>query len=221
MLKRHIKLILWGLGSAWIFAVILACSSNKTTTTAIRHPMQAGQIDQNRVPISSTAIESRHGLQPTTLDHEASLLSMDPQGICFNVRVRTIDDGTGAAWTDLRNWEVTLNTQGDNNVSLVSPSVELVPATSEVYNGLVEQEIVVGEKDECTERDGSSCVRWEKRPIVETEMVPGQLNVVTGGGKVCFANQGNVTPQTPGIELRLHRLANTLNFQWEFQSIVQ
>ena len=205
---------------AVLFFTLVACFTNRTVTTTIRHPMQVGQIDQNRVPHSYPSKENQHGLPAGSLDDEASLVRMDAEAVCFDVKLRSMDLGNG--WEDLRNWEVTM-TSGED-IRLAGPTVQQHQPQVQQFNGLIAQEVQTGTWiRECTSRNrDGSCNRWEQRPETQIDYVPGIVTVQTGGGMVCFGNQqGHINTSIAAIALSMTRNGQTRNFEWEFESIVQ
>lgn len=209
--------LLIGLTATTIF--LLGCL-NRTVITTIRHPLQTGQVDPNTVPHTYANQENNYALPPGTLNDEASLVQMDSSAACFDVTLNFIDDGEGQSWTDLRNWEITLDAN-PGDIRIVQPTVELYEPSAQQFQGQAPQEVEVGRSEECVKRDRNDrCTRWENRPIYETQWLPAIITVVTGGGRICFGNGGHVTTNTTSVKLNLHRPGRTVAFEWEFEPIL-
>lgn len=198
------------------------CFVDRTVTTTLPHPMQTGQIQQNRVNHEYARTENNHRIPAGSLTDEATLTRMDAEAICATVQLRAVTDDDGQTWSDLRNWEITLLSAPGETV-LTTPTVEMLPDTAQQFAGRVPQRVQTGTETVCTDRDDESgdCNRSETRPVYQTRWVPGTVTVVSGGGNICFANPGVVSTQTQVVTLRLHRPIRNLNFEWQFQSIVQ
>jgi len=199
--------------------MLLGGCVSRTVVTTIPHPMQTGEIPANRISHQRVNDESHMALPPGTLDNSAEITRMDTEAVCFDTVLNWVDDGDGQTWTDLRNWEITLDLP--NNARMVQPTVQLYEPSAQQYDGRVHQQVQTGVRDVCVGTDPKgACVAWEQRPVYQWQWVPGIVTVVTGGGGICFDNQGYVTPATSEITLNLHRTGRTVSFAWELSSIV-
>lgn len=197
----------------------IGCVS-RTVVTTIPHPMQTGQISQNRIAHEYRNNENNQALPAGTLSDSAEIVRMDAEAVCFDVLLTIVDDGDGQTWTDLRNWEITLDLPGDQR--MVQPNIQLADPVAQQYDGRVRQQVQTGIRKNCLAYDAhtAACVQWEEQPVYEWQWVPGVVTVVSGGGGVCFGNQGFVTTGTSELKLNLHRTGRTIAFEWEFASLV-
>ena len=192
-----------------------ACT--RTVSTTIPHPMTAG-LTANEIPISYAGTERQRGLPPGTLADTGQITQLDATTMCFAVRLSDIDEGRGTTWTALENFTITLDTDtAQNELRVENPTLQNVQPVAQSFNGLNPQRQQTGVRRRCVdENDQGQCREWRQEPIYETVYVPGIVSVVTGGGSICFGNQGFVTPQTSRMELRLERPAYTVTFEWNF-----
>ncbi|NOY92573.1 MAG: hypothetical protein GXP55_15375 [Deltaproteobacteria bacterium] len=199
------------------------CFVDSTVATTIHNPLETGQIDQNVIPHQYPRQERNYALPAGSLNDQATLTRLDAEAVCFQVDLRAITTENGQTWSDLQNWNPTLALSPGETV-LQGPTIQLSPSSAQQYAGRVPIRTQTGSEQVCTRRTGPRnnrrCDRWETRPIYQTRWVPGTVTVVTGGGSICFPNGGQITLATQAIDLRLRRTARSMNFEWDFQSIV-
>ncbi|MEM6960863.1 MAG: hypothetical protein AAF355_01325 [Myxococcota bacterium] len=198
------------------FAILSGCT--RSASTAIRHPMQVGQIEPHQVINPHPSEEQSYLLPAGTLNNSAQLVQLDDQNVCIDLRLQRIDDGNGQMWTPLENWDIELETaEGQRIRQGVAQSMQ--PA-SQQFQGRTPQRVVVGEQEECVRQNKSGrCTRWERRPITEVRWLPGIVTVTSGGGNICFTHGGAVSLKTTGIKLKLERPAIRLFFEWLFTAV--
>ncbi len=205
--------VLLALGGA---AVLGACTP--TAMVRIHNPAQIGHVEPNRVQLTYARAESYSGLPPGTLSDEASLVSYQPSGACFDVTLR--NEGDEAPMASLSSYEVTA--EADDH-PLGAPAVTATASTSAQYQGQVPHQEQTGTQTTCAVTDSNTgvCQRWDTQPVYATVMVPGVITVVTGGGQVCFPNTGALSPRTQELDLAFDQPgaglgARRFKFQWQF-----
>lgn len=209
------KLIVLGLS-----AMVLGTGCARVVSTTIRHPLQTGQLDQNRIAITHGGTERQRAIPRGSLDDEAQITRLDTEAMCFDVTLRDIPGEQGTIWTDLRNFEVGLDAGED--LRIIEPQITVREPVQRDYQGLNPQQVQVGTRRECTRRnEDGECRRWEQRPVYQTQYFPGIVPVVEGGGSICFNNGGLVTPSTSHIRLVLRRPVFRYGWEWEFESIIE
>lgn len=180
----------------------------------IPHPLTRGGVQPNRIPNPDESDSRYFGLPIGTFQDEASLVSLDAQQACFTVTVRT--DGDHANLGTLGNWRVFL--RGDPNIELMNPTFG-PPAQQTVVamQGSVPQRQYAGTYTTCTRYTyGTRC---EQHPRYITVRVPAIVNVVTGGGAVCFAHGGTINRATQQVTLHMDDPGNVgrrVAFRWRF-----
>lgn len=200
------------------------CFRHSEVITTIANPFAAGGVMPNEVQQLSTNTEQQRQIPAGSLTDQAILTQMDANSACFNVQLRAIDEGGGQTWTDLRNWDVSLLV---DNLEMVDPTIELSPPVHNQYNGVSQQEVVVGQRQVCVDGNGNErppqsvtqqnpCGRWESRNITEWRWMPAIVTVTTASANVCFQNQGHLTASTTAITLKMQRARRRLDFTWEF-----
>ncbi len=207
-----------GCGSRYLFA------GGRPQLATAQHPAKGGV---GQVPIlmyENNRVEQQRGLPPGSLAQDAQIVQADPQNLCIAVTLRGLD----RRYPDLRNWTVVFRSQAGQAepVEDQSPNIELVPVQTQVYDGLVPQDVQVGTENVCTEVDQyNNCRRWSQRAVYATQWVPGPVEVATGGGQICFANTQHLTLDTTAVALRLNAGRNSggapagptrLTYQWDF-----
>ena len=167
----------------------------------IRNPLQVGVVDQ------PNTITSRNGWQTT-------LQRLDPEAVCFETtfsvsQVHQPPNGALSAQSLLMNSDG--NWYEDATVTQeYQPTVTSRQGTEAVRRQ-------AGTSNECTQRDQRTrqCTRWEQRPIYRTFYEPATYFDATGGGTVCFPNQGRVTTQSPRVVFGINRV----NFRWGLEDM--
>ncbi len=212
-------LLTTGCSSRYLFA------GGRPQMAEATHPAKGG-VEQ--VPVlmhENSRTEQRRGLPPGSLAQDAQIVRADPEAVCIAVTLRGLD----RRYPDLRNWSIVFRAQMGPEAEPVedqAPNVELVPVQTQVYDGLVAENVQVGTENVCTEVDQyNNCRRWSQRPVYATQWVPGPVEVSTGGGNICFANTQHLNLDTTSIALRLNAGRNSggrsagptrLTYQWDF-----
>jgi len=204
----------------------VACVHSESTQ--IPNPLKAGQIQENRIKNADRATEARFSLPSGTLFHEASLVALDEQQICFDLALRV--DGQRRSLATPEGWRVFL--RGKPEFEDKSPRFGATqPLEESSVPGVIETQSTANQR--ICDSDGGNCYT---KDIVITSHTPGRIPIVKGGGLVCFANQGHVTKATQEITLHLDdpnpppapagngatftfgagNLMNRIGFQWKF-----
>jgi hypothetical protein len=195
-------------------AALGASGCVNAVTVQIGHPLTRGGVPQNRIVQADEDRASYLGLPPNTFRNEASLVALDAQRACFALSLRI--DGDHANLANPADWRVYL--RGDPNIENTEP-VFGPPAAQQVtpMAGSIPRQQLAGYTTNCT-RIGSG-VRCSQNPRYVTVRYPATINVVSGGGTVCFVHGGSVNRATEQLTLHmddpnnaLHRLA----FRWRF-----
>jgi len=175
--------------------------------------MLVGHVEANQVLIGEGNTEAYHAIPSGSLTDEASMLSYAPDGACFGVTLRSLDSN----WTDVSSFDISLEADGQ---PLPEPTFDPQQPTAQSFNGLVPEQRQTGTETVCTYTDARTqiCGRWETRPVYTTVMVPGILTVTTGGGRLCFGNNGAITPSTNLLALEFANTGIAVQrfvFEWE------
>jgi len=167
----------------------------------IRNPLQVGVVDQ------PNTITHRNGWQST-------LTRLDPEAVCFDITF-TASQVHQPPNAMLSGQGLLMNSDGtwfeDASVTQeFQPTVTSRQGTEAVQR----QE---GSSTECVRRNSrnNQCERWEEQPIYRTYYVPATYYDATGGGSVCFPNQGRITTTTPRVVFGINRV----NFRWGLQDM--
>lgn len=201
-------------------AALALVGCTRTASVQIRNPAQVGVVEPNRVVLSYARAEQHRGLPPGSLNEEASLISYEPRGACFDVMLNNLEDR--AELSSLTTYEIRVTADGDE---LPPPDVMPNASMATVHQGLVPQTEQTGTTTECVRRhpETQACEQWDTRPVYSTYMVPGPVTVVTGGGKVCVPNNGLLSPYTEevAVDFRTPRgvTAHRFRFRWQFVGV--
>ncbi len=191
-----------------------------------QHPGKVGVEQVPPIFYDGSALERQRGLPPGSLQQEARIVRADPQGLCFNVTLRGLDD---PRFPDLRNWTVHFRSvvtgEEAESVQDDAPNIELIPVQTQSFQGLVPVQVQVGSETVCSQTDNAGrCVRWREDAIYGTNWVPGTVMVSTGGGNICYPNTQHLTLDTRAVALRLNAGRNSggsaagparLTYQWD------
>jgi hypothetical protein len=208
---RGVRVLL--VGYVALGATVLSGCLHRTVVAAIPHPMTTGSVDATMIQHEYPSEENNRGLPVGALSDSATITRMDAEAVCFDVRLRQIDEGGGEIWTLLENW--TIGVLADE-VPLAQGSAETVDQVAQTYQGLNPVEVQTGSRMVCTRtNDQGQCTRRENQPITEIQMLPGPVTVVTGGGGLCFPNGGQVTPATQIVHLQMRIRSRTRDFEWQ------
>jgi hypothetical protein len=200
-----------------VLLAALAGGCTRSATTQIRNPAQIGYVEPNKVVISYARIESNYGLPPGSLNEEASLVSYDPSGACFNVSLNNLEDA--AALADIAAYDIQLLA---DDSPLPPGTVQPGGVTATVHQGLVPETQQTGTSTSCvrTNPNTQACEQWDTQPTYSTYMVPGPVTVYSGAGNVCFPNNGALHPGTQEVALEFRSAANVprhrFTFEWRF-----
>jgi hypothetical protein len=183
-----------------ILCLAIACSLASAGCivgdVTIRHPLTAGQLDQNLITKEHRVAESSRGLPPGAMSDQAALTRVSEQDICFDVTMRELDP------IDMHSVRVKLEAVGQPP----REQAQLWPEqpVSRNYMGLVPERVQTGYQNYCTAYAYNGvCIAWATRPIYGIVMRPGNVNVFETRGRMCFPNGGLVTPRTEAIKLEL------------------
>jgi hypothetical protein len=224
MLARRAPLLL-SLLLALSSSLLGGCFRHAEVITTIGNPFVVGGVMPNEVQHLHASTERQRQIPAGSLTDQAILTRMDESAACFNVQLRALDEGNGQTWTDLRNWDVSLLV---DNVEMVDPTIELHPPEHNQYQGVSWQQVQVGQRQICVDRNGrerppntitqaNPCGRWETRPITEGRWLPAIVTATTAAGEVCFQNQGYLSSTSAQITLKMERSRRRLDFTWEFR----
>ena len=204
----------------------LACV--RSESTSIPNPLKAGQLQQNRIKNPDRRGEARFSLPSGTLFHEASLVALDEQQICFDLVLRV--DGQRRSLATPEGWRVFLRGKPEFEDKEPRFSAPQPPEETSVP-GVIETRSTANQR--ICDSNGDNCYT---KDVVITSHTPGQIPIVKAGGIVCFANQGHVTKATQEITLHLDdpnpppsvvpdgatftfgggNLMNRVGFEWRF-----
>ena len=208
---RGVRVVL--VGYVALAASLSSGCLHRTVVAAIPHPMTTGRMDATMIQHEYPSEENNRGLPAGALSDSATITRMDAEAVCFDVRLRQIDEGGGEIWTLLENW--TIGARADE-APLGQGTGETVDQVAETYQGLNPVEVQTGQRIVCTRtNDQGRCTRRESQPVTEIQMLPGPVTVVTGGGALCFPNGGQVTPATQVIHLEMRIRSRTRDFEWQ------
>ncbi len=191
----------------------------RSQSTTIAHPLVTGTLAANQLEIGSGGMEQEYAIPQGTLSDRASMTELTNERVCFAVQLTQLEENAGR-YVDLRNWTIVADTDdGELAPTEVQPSA----ASVQSYSGQRGREVQTGSSTECTSRDQySNCNRWEERPTYSTVYDPATINVVTGGGQICMAHGGRITPATESIELELENVdGGSMSFEWELEPPAQ
>jgi hypothetical protein len=173
----------------------------------IRHPLVARAVDPNQIVKPHGFAEQQRGIPPGSLSDLAVLTELSEQRICFDATVRELSP------VDLSSGMSTISTPGYESVG--GAQVQADPPQITPYNGLVPIRVQVGMGRVCTARTYNGyCLAWAFRPIYGTRFVPGRVDVYATHARMCFGNNGAVTPKTEQIRLEANAMAKKVVFRW-------
>lgn len=182
---------------------------HKPLTTAIAHPAVAGRIDEHAIEVpdkvgdrgyrvGAFGVKKHMGPEVSrgTLTDRVRLVRLDATAICFDFEVvaRQPDEPAFAA----PGQATIVAPKGHDSLR---PQVEPKDIRAMEMSGMYPEHLEQGAA-EYPGDDGYRLVRGTARVVVHT-----------GGAKVCFANEGIVTPQTHEIRLR----TPTGDYLWQLQ----
>lgn len=209
--------ILNGIVSTAMVAAAVATTGGcvSAVTITIPNPLTRGLV-ANRIPNADESTASYFGLPYGTFTSEASLVSLDPQRACFNVVLRV--EGSHAQNATPANWRTFL--RGDPNVENMEPIFgPPAPQQAMQMQGSIPRQRFAGYYTTCTRY--SYGTRCSQQPRYITVREPAIITVITGGGSVCFAHGGQITPRTEQVTLHLddqQNVSRRLAFRWRFSN---
>jgi len=207
--------VLAALGAVGALAV--AGSGPRTESIEIGHPAHVGYLERNIIRMRYEGAEQEYGLPSGSLADDASMSELSPQRACFDVLLRNRDE-LAARYVDLRQWQVAMTTNDDFSMPPTGYSAFGAQASS--FQGQRPRQVIAGYTTECVQTDSETgaCRRWEERPNYSTVYDPAVITVVAGGGQICFAHNGRITPQTEWVELSLLGPdGDQIAFEWDFR----
>ena len=186
----------------------------RVTSIDIPHPLTHGGVVPNRVSNPNMESSNYYGLPPATFQDDASLVSVDAQQACFAVTLRS--DGDHANLATLSGWRVFM--RGDPSIENMSPVFgPAAPEAVQPMQGSVPRRQYAGTYTSCVRYSyGTQC---SQQPRYITVRVPAIVNVVSGGGAVCFAHGGTVNRGTQQLTLHLddpNNVSRRMAFRWHF-----
>lgn len=198
--------------------------------TTVRHPMNGGAVNPNvALVIEDEGTERAHGITPGSLRDEVALTQANAQQLCFEVTVRVPEDEQ--QWADMNSYLFQILSSDTESEPIENAQIAPRPVQSVVLPGERNEQIPTGgHRTYCASRDGrGNCLEVRSEPIMRTIRVPTPRTVFIGGGQVCFANQGVLSPSTTWMRMRMVDPANPrgragyvgrgrlgLNYEWNF-----
>jgi hypothetical protein len=162
----------------------------------MRNPVLVNAVDPNRVARTHAYIERERGLPPNSVMDEASLISVDANGVCFGVTLHELDP------LDLNTVEARLSAPHVDTVE--GPQVSAEQPVFSTYQGRIPERRQTGMETYCSYRDShGNCLSWRTRPLYATFYIPGPVSVYQARGTLCFPNRNLVGPTTERVTLAL------------------
>jgi hypothetical protein len=116
-----------------LLALVLAACGGPTTYVTIRHPLQVGGVDPNRVPFDQTREERRRQLPQGSLVDQAELVSLTPDQIC--ARVTLWADQTEPERSNFNAYRIALLSDQDG-VENTGAQINLEQPSMQAYQGV-------------------------------------------------------------------------------------
>jgi len=185
-------------------------------TATMANPLSSGAVSENDIRYADRNSEAQLGVPTGTFEHHATLVSADDHELCFKVTLQT-------ARKDLaqpKNWRVFL--RGKPDFEDMSPKFK--------ESARVTEETVAGSTTLSSQSKQQVCDNtgycYEKT-ITSSRRVPQDVKVLSGGGTVCFANQGHLNKATEEFTLHFDdpsppagsmfgALIGRVAFRWKF-----
>lgn len=181
-------------------------------TVQIPHPLTRGLV-QNNVPVADDERAAYFTLPPGTFLRTASLVQIDAQRVCFAVTLAA--DGNRTQLADMGGWRTFLRSDGFESMEPVFGP----PAAQSVIpmRGTIPRQQFAGYYTSCTRYSyGTRCTQ---QPRYITVRDPAVINVVRGGGTVCFQHNGRINATTEQVTLHMDdpvTVTNRMAFRWRF-----
>jgi hypothetical protein len=195
--------------AAAILFAAAGCASS--ATIYMPNPLTGAAIPPHQIVQIDRAMEMGSGLPTGTLAHEAKLAALDQQRVCFQVVLRV--DGAHRQLADLRAWRAVLELAESENTSAVFFASS--PQQREGHQAVAAS--VATRSERVCDARGENCVF---KDVVVRTPESTVVDVVTGGGEVCFPHGGQITNRTDSITLALRDPASVVHrvkFTWSFQ----
>lgn len=178
-------------GSFAVVVTLIGAACN--AKVGMCHPLDCGVTENHQIDWAES-IAKKYGLPGETLKNECTLTTLTSEQICFRLVLRTLagrpDLATPGGWT------IILSSKTDFEDD--APRFEAV------------KEFRTHEVTGYEKRVAYQYVRWcngfqycETQRVEQPYYEPFTATIVTGGGVVCFANNGHVTAETRELELEL------------------
>jgi hypothetical protein len=190
---------------------LFAAGCQSGATLYMANPLTGAPIPPHQIVQIDRALEMGSGLPTGTLAHEATLAALDQQRVCFRVVLRV--DGAHRQLADLRAWRAVLELPELENTS----AVFFASATQQHENRQGVTASVATRSERVCDARGENCVFKDVEVRTPQASV---VDVVTGGGEVCFPHGGQITNRTDSMTLALRDPASVLHrvkFTWSFQ----
>lgn len=179
------------------------------------NPLVSQRLPSGKRFAESRGAERRHGLPDGVLGAEASLISLDANHVCFDVILRTTN--LRPELTDPRNWRALLigETPDFESQEVDVQGISAVRSERYVWRG---HELVALAAQAC--QLAGTC---DDERVNKATWSGPQLEVLTGGGMVCFPTAGRVLPSTDVLVLRLDDMRSPrsarvrYDLRWEFR----
>lgn len=198
--------------------VASACSS--THYVEIRHPLHVGQVDPNEVPFNARREERPRGLQPGTLVDTATLTEVNPERVCAQMSLWSLDE-VNPNRGDYNNFRISLLSDAEG-VEVDQGTVQLEQPITQQFQGHIARQVPAGWRRVCRRRVNGRCVAWQRQRVYRTVYQPHMWQVTNHPAQVCFPNQGFITPATTRVAIEVDRRGpGGMTFEWQFQSAVQ
>jgi hypothetical protein len=196
-----------------------ACSH--AATLEIANPLKGGAIGNNTIEYPDPQSESEFELPSGTLTQRASMTKLDDKEVCFDLALAALGERRDLAKP--QGWKVFLR-GGDPEFEDMKPEFrEIKDPAERVEMGSVVKQASATERI-CDDR--GNCYNKE---IVTTYREPAPITIVSGGGTVCFSNQGKIQNVTEQVTLHLDdpkpdfaqngwfaALVQRVAFRWKF-----
>jgi hypothetical protein len=202
-------LLVLGLGAS-----ALACV--RAPTVNIPNPLSAGSVSENEIKYRDNMNEQQLGIQAGTLEHDATLVSADDKELCFKLKIHTARKDLSSP----KGWRVFL--RGKPTFEDMNPKFKGVES--------VQEEVMQGSvllSSQSTRKVCDNTGYCIDQTVTNSHRVPQDVKVFTGGGTVCFKNDGHLDKATEEITLHLDDpsppsagmftgLVGRVAFRWKF-----
>lgn len=211
MTTKHKLLVCTGLVAGLHGLLATGCASGP----APYNPLNTGRVSSARKFSADGRGESRNGLPTGTLAAEAMILSLSETEVCFDLTLRTT--GAREDLTNPQGWRIKL--AGEN------PDFETEDFSVRALRA-VEAQRYAAQGNKLLTLAAQACQLAGKcsQEAVDRATWSGDRTVLlSGGGMVCFENQGRIRPSTDIVKLYLDdqraewQQRTRHSFRWEFR----